>query len=398
MFELSIIRKFVLHLIIASCFFIVGNTFAASPKAGKDVKFAKTILDSSFRSEGVAIADVNRDGKPDVIAGEVWYEAPGWKMHEIAEPGIYNPVNGYSQTFSNYAFDVNGDGWIDSITTTMMGQPCRWFENPRNKPGHWKVHVVTKSACNETPLLADLFGNGKRVPLFGVQPGGYVAWFGFTDNPDSEWDMHKIAGPNAHGSKQFSHGLGCGDINGDGRNDVLVTQGWWEAPADRKREGWKFHPAKLGDACANMLVYDVDGDGDNDVITSSAHNYGVWWFEQMPIQGEHPTFRQHEICKDFSQVHALNLADINNDGKMDFVAGKRYFAHNGKDPGSDQPAVLYWFQIGKMKNGTWEISRHLIDEDSGAGTQFDIADMNNDGRADIAIANKKGVFVFTQQD
>ena len=370
---------------------------AVSLAAQAEVRFVKTVLDTTFRSEGVAIADVNRDGKPDILAGDVWYEAPGWKMHEIRPPGDYNPAKGYSNTFSNYAFDINGDGWIDSITTTMMGQPCRWFENPQNKPGHWKVHVGTKSACNETPLFADLLGNGKPVPLFGVQPGGYIAWFGFTDDPTSEWDMHKIAGPKAPGSQQFSHGLGVGDINGDGRNDVLVIQGWWEAPEDRKQENWKFHPANFGPACSDMLVYDIDEDGDSDVITSSAHNYGVWWYEQMPIPGEHPLFKQHEICKDFSQGHAMKLVDINNDGKKDFVVGKRYFAHNGRDPGANEPAVVYWFEIGKKKDGQWKLSRHLIDEDSGLGTQFDTADLNGDGKIDIAGANKKGVFVFIQK-
>jgi hypothetical protein len=388
----------IIMLVLLTSVITTTYTNAASPRKGTDVKFKKTTLDTAFRSEGVAVADVNHDGKLDVLAGEVWYQAPDWKMHELRPAGKYDPAKGYSNTFSNYAWDMNGDGWTDSITTTMMGQPCRWFENPQNKPGHWKVHEGTKSACNETPLFADLFGNGKPVPLFGVQPGGYIAWFEFTKNPTDKWLMHKIAGPKAPGSEQFSHGLGVGDINGDDRNDVLVIQGWWEAPEDRRQENWKFHPANFGPACADMLVYDIDEDGDSDVITSSAHNYGLWWYEQMPIPGEHPTFKQHEICKDFSQGHALKLVDINNDGKKDFVVGKRYFAHNGRDPGANEPAVVYWFEIGKKKDGRWRLSRHVVDEDSGLGTQFEVADLNNDGRMDIIGSNKKGVFVFVQQN
>ncbi len=378
-------------------FLIAMLTVAAvSLAAQAEVQFVKTVLDTTFRSEGVAIADVNRDGKPDILAGEVWYEAPGWKMHELRPPGVYDPAKGYSSTFSNYAFDMNGDGWIDSITTTMMGQPCHWFENPKNKGGHWKRRVGTKSACNETPLFVDLLGNGKGVSLFGVQPDGYMAWFSFTDNPDSEWDMHKIAGPGAPGTKRFSHGLGVGDVNGDGRNDVIVTEGWWEAPTDRKKENWKFHPAKLGPGCSDMLVYDVDDDGDSDIITSSAHNYGIWWFEQI-VDASGSRFEQHLIVKDFSQVHALRLVDINNDGVKDFVAGKRYFAHNGKDPGATEPAVVYWYEIRRPAKGKVEFIAHLIDDDSGLGTQFDTADLNGDGKVDIAGANKKGVFVFIQK-
>jgi hypothetical protein len=382
-------------LIVVLCVSVCTH---AAPIAGSDVKFTKIVLDTAFRAEGVAAADVNRDGLPDVIAGEVWYQAPDWKMHEIQTPGQYDPAKGYSATFSNYAYDVNGDGWVDSITTTMMGQPCRWFENPKGQPGHWKARVGADSACNETPLFADLFGNGKCVPLFGVRPAGDMAWFEFTKDPEAKWTMHRIAGPEAPGTQQFSHGLGVGDVNGDGRNDVLITEGWWEAPQDRRQTDWKFHPVKLGDACSDMLVYDIDEDGDSDIITSSAHNYGVWWFEQIPVPGADPTFKQHEICKDFSQTHALKLVDINGDGKKDFVAGKRYFAHMGKDPGANEPAYLYWFEIGKKdSSGKCPISRHLIDDDSGAGTQFDVTDFNKDGRPDIAISNKKGVFVFIQK-
>jgi hypothetical protein len=142
-----------------------------------------------------------------------------------------------------------------------------------------------------------------------------------------------------------------------------------------------------------MVVYDVDGDGDNDVITSSAHNYGIWWFEQLP--GE--KFERHEICKTFSQTHAIRLADINRDGIMDFVTGKRYFAHNGKDPGAFEPALLVWFEIQRPEKGKAQFVQHTIDDNSGIGTQFEVVDINGDGRMDIVTANKKGVHLFLQE-
>ncbi|MBM4029849.1 MAG: DUF1080 domain-containing protein, partial [Planctomycetes bacterium] len=388
------------------------------------VRFTKIVLDKTFRSEGVAVGDVNRDGKLDVLAGEVWYEqpqavsisgaapgpwsdarrqggqdlgregaAPDWKMHEILPLGQYDYKTGYSKTFANFACDVNGDGWIDSVITTMMGEPSLWYENPQGKPGHWKVHTGTRSACNETPLFADLLGNGKPVAIWGVQPEGYIAWFSIPQDPYQLWNMHIIAGPKAPGSQRYDHGLGVGDINGDGRNDVLIQQGWWEAPQDRKQENWKFHRADFRPACADMLVYDVDGDGDNDVITSSAHDYGIWWFEQLP-GGK---FQRHEISKSISQTHALRLADLNGDGIMDFVTGKRYFAHNGKDPGAFEPALLVWFEIQRPEKGKVQFVQHAIDDDSGIGTQFEVVDLNGDGLLDIVTANKKGVHVFLQE-
>ena len=290
---------------------------------------------------------------------------------------------------------MSGDGWIDSIIIGYPGEPCRWYENPKNEPGHWKERIVVNSACNETPLFVDLLGSGRSVLIFAVRPQGLMAWFSpFTDLND-QWDMHVIAGPKAPGTERYSHGLGCGDINGDGRSDVLIKEGWWEAPIDRTERGWKFHPAKLGPDCADLLVYDIDGDGDSDVITSSAHRYGIWWFEQLP-PANGPQFKQHVIYDKFSQSHAIRLVDINGDGLKDLVTGKRYFAHQGKDPGGHEPAVLYWFELRRPKKGQVEYIPHKIDDNSGVGTQFEVTHMNDDGKWDIVTSNKKGVHVFLQ--
>jgi len=375
--------------------FVIAEILLCTQVHGKELHFHKIIVDKTFRSEGVAVGDVNRDGKIDVLAGDVWYEAPRWKMHAIRPVGDYDGSKGYSQTFANFAQDVNGDGWVDSIIVGMPGEPCLWYENPKNKPGHWKQRTVAKSACNETPLFADLLGDGREVPIFAVRPEGIMAWFSIPHDLGALWDMHVIAGPDAPGTKKYSHGLGVGDVNGDGRNDVLITEGWWEAPEDRRQSNWKFHPAKLGPACANMIVYDVDDDGDGDVITSSAHNYGIWWFEQVE-QDDALHFRQHLIYDRFSQPHAIILVDINADGIEDFVTGKRYFAHQGKDPGGHEPAVLYWFELRRPDGTEVEFIPHKIDDDSGVGTQFTVIDMNGDAKPDIVTSNKKGVHVFIQ--
>ena len=374
--------------------FLLVILMAASVFAG-EVSFKKIVVDKTFRAEGVAVGDVNRDGKLDILSGDVWYAAPGWTMHEVRPVGKYDGTKGYSNCFVNFAQDVNGDGWVDSIVIGLPDTECFWYENPKNQPGHWKERIVVKSACNETPIFVDLLGNGQPVPIFAVRPKGQMCWFSVPDDLERLWDMHMIAaGPDAPGTKKYSHGLGAGDINGDGRCDVLVKEGWWQAPRRRTRNNWTFHPANLGEDCANMLVYDVDNDGDSDVITSSAHRYGLWWFEQKP-DSEGPRFEQHLIFKKYSQLHAMTLADMNRDGIQDIVTGKRHFAHQGKDPGGRDPAMLYWFEL-RRENGKPDFILHEIDNDSGVGTQFEVVDMNADGKLDIVTSNKKGVHVFLQ--
>lgn len=371
------------------------NAAAAEPT------WKKTVIDKSFRSEGIAVADVNRDGKLDILAGEFWYEAPDWKPHEITKPGNYGDgAGGYAQCFACWADDINGDGWPDLVVVGFPGAPCYWYENPQQKPGHWKQHLIARNACNEARLYADLFKNGKRVLIMGH--AGQMAWLAPGKDPAQPWEVHAISEPAAKGkaipgTAPFSHGLGVGDLSGDGRLDVICTDGWWEQPAKLDDKPWKFHPATLGPPCADMFVTDMDGDGKPDVLSSSAHNFGIWW-HQNKGGADHPAFVRHDLFKNlFSQSHAILFTDMNGDGLPDLITGKRHWAHGPKgDPGSDQPTVLYWFEAKKGKDKIITFTPHLIDKDSGIGTQFWIGDINGDKLPDIAVANKKGVFLFEQ--
>src|SRR5579871_6992310 len=100
---------------------------AQSQQTKFDDRFIKHIITPDFISEGVAVADVNNDGKPDIIAGAFWFEAPNWIRHEIAEPKTYSPSNSYSNSFLDFNMDVNQDGWTDVIRIGLPGEEAVWY-------------------------------------------------------------------------------------------------------------------------------------------------------------------------------------------------------------------------------------------------------------------------------
>jgi hypothetical protein len=383
-----------------SCSTIAAATLcftSAAPAA--EIEFVKTHIDKAFRAEGVAVADVDGDGKKDILAGPLWYRAPDWKPHEIAQVKEFQPEKGYSESFSCFADDLSGDGRPDLIVVGMPGAPVRIYENPGpDKLGaHWKEHQAFPSATNESPAYTDLDGDGKREMVCGFEPDEKMAWFSPGARIGDPWTCHPLSGPKARGAQKFHHGLGIGDVNKDGRLDVVIRQGWYEAPADRKAAEWTFHESALGPDCAHMHVLDLDGDGDQDVLSSSAHQYGIWWHEQAAGEDGKARWTQHEIDKSYSQTHSLVVADLNGDGRPDFVTGRRWMAHMGGDPGEKErhPAVLHWYEL-QPKEGKPTWVKHSIDQDSGVGTQFEVTDVNGDGLLDIAISNKLGVFFFQQ--
>lgn len=384
--------------LLTALLFSLPITFGEDAKAPPKIRFKKTQLDPKFRSEGVCVADFNKDGKMDICTGFLWYEAPDWKMHKITEHEPEYKPEGYSNAFCSFADDVNGDGWSDVLVVDFPGTPTWWFENPKGADKPWTKHTVTPVTNNESPMLVDVDGDGKKDLVCAVNPDKantdgpekQLAYVVRTGEVDKEWKIIPVSEKNIPGGNRYTHGLGVGDINKDGKLDLLNPQGWWEQPKEKNAELWKFHPAAFGDG-ANYQIYDFDGDGDNDVITTSPHAFGIWWHEQLP-DGE---FAKHEIDKTFSQTHATALVDLNGDGLPDLVTGKRWKAHWQGDPGGEEAAVMFWYEL-KRENGRPTWTAHQFDHDSGVGTQFEVADVNGDKLPDIIVSNKKGVHYFEQ--
>ena len=376
-----------------------GCKTAAQPKPrpdnAKKLTFTKQVLTPEFIAEGVAAGDVNKDGLLDVLAGAYWFEAPNWTQHEIMKPEKVEYDKGYSDAFISQAMDVNFDGWTDYVRIGFPGKEAFWFENPQGKTGYWKKHLIHDAVGNESAGFFDMDGDGRLDLLGGDANKKQMTWFKSPSSPNNlEWQPFTISTEGHLGAEPFSHGLGMGDMNGDGRRDVIITKGWWEAPQDVRQPGWVFHEANLGQAAAQMHAYDFDQDGDQDVVSSSAHGLGIWWHEQVKDAQGAAKWKTHIVSEAFSQTHGLELTDMNGDGAPDLVTGMRYFAHMGRDPGELNPPVLYWFELKQGTTPVW--LPHLVDNASGVGVEVLVQDITGDGAKDIIVANKKGVFVFKQ--
>lgn len=295
-------------LTAAIAMMILSTAAAQTPDKSKDkteskafkIVWKKTVVDPVFRSEGSAIGDINGDGKKDIMVGDFWYEAPDWKPHPIRldqkdrkspkdfkKP--YDPKN-YSHSFAVFSEDLDKDGLVDQIVVGFPGAPCYWYKNPGKEGGLWKEYMIQDNACNETPIYTDLLGVGKKGLILGHK--GEMAFFLPGTDATKPWKKIAISGPgkNIPGTHHFAHGLGAGDVNGDGKLDVLCAGGWWEQPLSNAiLNPWKFHPLPVP-PCADMYAFDVDGDGKNDILSSSAHNTGLWWHQQKPGKGDDPAF------------------------------------------------------------------------------------------------------------
>ncbi|MCA9177741.1 MAG: VCBS repeat-containing protein [Planctomycetales bacterium] len=390
-------------LSLSLAFLLACVTLASA--ANREVRFKKIQLTDVFYAEGAGIADVNKDGQGDAVYGPYWYAGPDFKTaREIYPVEKFDPHK-YSNNFITFVADINGDQWPDVLVNQWPGKDVSWYENPKNGDGHWQRHLAHPVVDNESPGFGDIDGDGKPDLVFHTE--GVLGFAGPGDSSGTaRWPFRNCSERNEKWQR-YTHGLGYGDVNGDGRVDLLMAGGWWEQPAEVKNQPWTHHAFQFGQGGAQMHTYDVDGDGDNDVITSLvAHGYGLSWFEQVKKDGK-IDFVNHAILPatgeekadglQFSQLHAVEVADVDGDGLKDIITGKRYWAHgpNGDaDPAG--PAVLYWFQLQRGKDGSVKYVAHQIDDDSGVGTQFAVGDLNGDKRLDIVTGNKKGGHVFLQ--
>ncbi|MFH1924125.1 MAG: VCBS repeat-containing protein [Planctomycetota bacterium] len=364
-------------------------------------------------SECASVLDVDGDGDLDIAAGRNWYEAPDWTKHEDFREGA--STNGpETDDNSEFAMDVNRDGRPDVVSSGWMRMKgAFWYENPGRTGARWKATRFHSAKNMEGVIHGDIDGDGDDDVLanhWAPVDGQAMTWFESIDR--EPWLVEHVIGTEGE-----YHGNGLGDINGDGRTDVVTPVGWYEGPPTPAGGEWTFHadytfhpldnPNGRTAASHPMLVHDVNEDGLSDIIVGAAHHYGLAWLEQGVGPGGKRTFKQHWAETDFGQYHTMALGDLNGDGKPDLVTGKRLFAHNGRDTSCYEPLFAFWYDIqgGKFQRHVlsfnhlpWYPGRKNVNPPpNGAvavGMKLNIADMDKDGDNDVVIAGKSGLYVF----
>ena len=355
------------------------------------MNFKRVLIDKDNKCEACSVADFNNDGKLEIICGEYLYSGKDFsnktKICDITYDG------GYLHDFSDYPLDVNGDGYLDIITGSWWSEGLFWRENPGKNGGEWKLHKIAGMSNIETIRYFDIDNCG-TVEVFPNCPGEPQSFFKLVNG---EFRRYVIGAENA------GHGMGFGDINGDGKTDIILSGGWLEQPDDVYSPNWKYH-ADFGGfnvpgVCVPMLVYDVNGDGVNDLIVGAGHGFGLHWFEQKINAEGSREFIKHDIDTICSQYHDMQLFDIDNDGELELITGARYFAHNGNDPGEHNPIGTYIFKIKKAPSGWVVFDKITLDYGpaeiaSGVGIYFWLEDLTGNGYKDIIAPGKEGLYIF----
>jgi len=351
-----------------------------------DRQFKKQIV-SSEAYETAAVFDVDHDGNQDIVSGAYWYPGPAFRSkHRIGE---VRKEGEFYDDFSTVPIDVNGDGYLDFVTGGWWGNSVRWRENPKGKPIEWPEHLIGECGNVEGTRAWDVDQDGSPE-IIPNNPGRPLLCFRLNKSNGTfeKYTIHEKQG----------HGVGFGDINGDGRGDFIISNGWLEAPVRPWSDKWIFHEEfRLGETGIPVVVTDLNKDGLSDLIVGQGHGYGLDWYEQhFDKSANTRTWLKHEIDPKNSQFHTLMWEDLDNDGKPELITGKRYRAHDDKDPGAADDYGLYYYK--------WDgknFSKHVIcfgpkGTGKGTGNYFTIADVNKNGKKDIVVGGKDGLWVFVQ--
>jgi glucuronyl esterase-like protein/VCBS repeat protein len=377
--------------------FVCFVVLSACPVNGQEPRFTTHLINAAAEYPACAVFDVNKDGHVDIVSGGFWYAGPKWEKHFLRDVEV---IRGRFDDYSNLTMDVDADGWLDVVSVNYRSQSLFWVEHPGEKiksapDTPWEKHVIDTPGPMETGRLHDIDGDGQ----LDILPNGigFACWYELVrvsagGSATPRFVKHDLP------KEVAGHGIGFGDINGDGRGDIVGPHGWLEAPEDRRGGRWAWHGEweLTRDASIPILVHDADSDGDADLIWGRGHRYGLYWLEQTKDAAGNRAWQRHAIDTSWAQPHSLLLADLNGDGQTELIAGKRYMGHEGKDPGEWDVLCAYSYQFDR-KLRTWRRNEIHWGQRAGFGLDPQAADLDGDGDLDLVAADRCSLAVLINE-
>lgn len=394
-------RLYVFLCVLSIC--ILQSRLAHS----QNFRVHKLATDSQFSA--ATAFDINGDGANDIICGAFWYSGPKFQeRHQFRDVEV---IRGRFDDYSNLTQDTDADGDLDIVSVNYRSKSLYWCENPganavaQEPEIRWKKHVIDTPGSSETGRLIDVDGDGQK----DILPSGtsFAAWYRkLSTKPGDTPKWQRVDLP----AEMIGHGIGAGDINGDGRVDIVSPNGWATPAGDDVQGRWVWQgDFKLARDCGLPIeVRDVDQDGDADLIWSRGHNYGIYWTEQVaavgiqaPMQGsEHwdvvgpllstSGWATHAIDTSWSCAHTLMFADLNADGRQELVAAKRFQGHDGRDPGENAPLRIASYDF-QRESRSWKSSVLSHEGDVGVDLDSVCCDLDGDGDVDILAPTRGGL-------
>jgi len=292
------------------------NTFLFSYGQFPEFKLSEIGKTGSTMLGQCILVDVDKDGDLDLIViasgGSIWWyeyvEADNWVKHKLGDNALTDK--------GAVAFDVDGDGFVDLIAGGT------WYRNPGDKKDEWQRYENGAIIAYDN-IAGDLNGDGyPELISMSPQDGTFVYFVNL--KPEKKWNKIKVGDGVAGGIAPN----GLGDINGDGRIDIVRSNVWYE---NMNSDGtkWTMHKTlsfvNSQGAFANssrVFVADMNKDGKMDVVQTESNNVSgrVAWLEN--VDGKGITWFTHPVDYNTGQdLHSLCVADFDNDGDLDIFSG-----------------------------------------------------------------------------